>query len=350
MTSASQSKPIFISHAVADKEIADAIVDLLCVSMGIDPKDVFCSSLEGLGIPPGKNFISFIKNQIQTPKIVFLLISQNYMCRDFCLAELGATWAMSHLAIPIIVPPVEFDNLKAVLTGLQAVKISSVDGWNEILPILEQQLDKKANVARWHVKRDKFLAAIPDLIARQPAPTTVSFEKYKKLEESQQAALKALSEEQDSHAELSKLYEKVKGAKDKDEVRKIEIENLDEDVLFEELTGKAAQKLNTMSRMVIEAFYQRQLGDELTWPDGFNDDGRASDMRDALERQWLCEGHHGGLIVNEAHPLVRESIKALDELDTFLSGISSSFVDWYESEYKETLDFSSRDFWERHFI
>jgi hypothetical protein len=91
MSSSPRSKSIFVSHAVADKEVADCVVDLLDTAMGIDVlKNVFCASPEGIKIPAGSDFKQFIKEQIQEPQIVLLLISQNYFASQFCLAELGA--------------------------------------------------------------------------------------------------------------------------------------------------------------------------------------------------------------------------------------------------------------------
>lgn len=57
------SKSIFISHAVADKALVDRFVELLQIGSNVNGEDIFCSSLEGMGIPTGKNFIEFIKSQ-----------------------------------------------------------------------------------------------------------------------------------------------------------------------------------------------------------------------------------------------------------------------------------------------
>ncbi|WP_461256141.1 toll/interleukin-1 receptor domain-containing protein, partial [Treponema sp. R80B11-R83G3] len=96
------SKEIFISHSSKNKSIADKLVDLIETGIGVSSDNIFCSSLEGMGIPSGKNFINFIKEQITEPKIVILLLTQSYYKSIFCLCELGASWALSHNIIPII--------------------------------------------------------------------------------------------------------------------------------------------------------------------------------------------------------------------------------------------------------
>jgi len=112
-------KKIFISHAVKDKKLADSLVDLFQTGMDIKSRDIFCSSLEGLGIPSGSNFIEHIKSQLQSPEVVVALLSPNYFESQFCICELGATWAMSHELIPILVPPASYKDLKGVLLPTQ---------------------------------------------------------------------------------------------------------------------------------------------------------------------------------------------------------------------------------------
>lgn len=83
------SKPVFISHAVANRELADRLVDLFETGVGIPDGDIFCSSLQGMGIPSGVNFADFIRGQIRDPRVVVLVLSQEYFNSQFCVCELG---------------------------------------------------------------------------------------------------------------------------------------------------------------------------------------------------------------------------------------------------------------------
>ncbi len=81
-------RPFFISHAVKDQKLVDALVDALTTSGVASPDDIFCSSLEGMGIPRGQNFIDFIKGQLDRPRLVVIILSQNYYESAFCMCEL----------------------------------------------------------------------------------------------------------------------------------------------------------------------------------------------------------------------------------------------------------------------
>ena len=81
---------IFISHAVADKKLAKALVTFLKEAIGVPEKSIFCSSVKGHDIPLGADFNKYMKDKIQNPKLVILLITETYLERHFCLMELGS--------------------------------------------------------------------------------------------------------------------------------------------------------------------------------------------------------------------------------------------------------------------
>ncbi|WP_249702590.1 toll/interleukin-1 receptor domain-containing protein [Altererythrobacter sp. KTW20L] len=110
---------IFVSHATADKALARLLVDLLKEGIGVPGSAIFCSSLKGHGVPFTADFNHYMKDQIQQPKLVFLLMTPAYLESSFCLMELGAAWAKSLKALAIVVPPVGFDVVTKTL-GLKA--------------------------------------------------------------------------------------------------------------------------------------------------------------------------------------------------------------------------------------
>lgn len=153
------TKRVFISHAHADKSLVDALVDLIETGIGVPSKDIFCTALEGLGIPAGASFIDYIKQQIRRPDVVLLLITENYLKSRFCLAEMGAAWAMSHRVIPLIFGGMSPSEVGGVLGATQILKIGEDSGLNQFYQELTTALRvSKPNVPRWEAKKQKFLA------------------------------------------------------------------------------------------------------------------------------------------------------------------------------------------------
>ena len=152
------SRDIFISHAVKDKDLVENFVDnILQLGMGISTEDIFCSSLSGMGIPSGKNFIDYLKEEIQQPKGVIVFFSKSYISSQFCMCELGATWAMTHKILPILVPPLTYSDVKGVLTGIQVDKLNDADDLNRFQQTFSEILEKDVLFPQWEKKRNKFL-------------------------------------------------------------------------------------------------------------------------------------------------------------------------------------------------
>ena len=75
----SLTKKIFISHSSADKELVEIFVDkLLVCGMGFSNDDIFCTSLEGLGIKTGKDWRNEIQKNLCKSQVVILFITPNY--------------------------------------------------------------------------------------------------------------------------------------------------------------------------------------------------------------------------------------------------------------------------------
>lgn len=120
-------RDIFVSHAVADQHLAEMVVNLLVDAIGVPPKSIFCSSLPGYGVPLTYDFNVDMRDQIQEPKLVILLMTPSYMDSAFCLMEVGATWVKSLKPLPIVVPPVTFSDVTRTVGLRQGLEITNAN-------------------------------------------------------------------------------------------------------------------------------------------------------------------------------------------------------------------------------
>jgi TIR domain len=280
------SKPIFISHAAADKDIADAVLDLLNTAMNIDvTADVFCSSIAETGIKPGADFTQFIKEQIQTPKVVLLLITQNYLASQFCLAEVGACWAKSHDIIPLLVEPVVFADMKAVLAGKQALRIDDKADWNVVLEAFKAALGINPNINRWERKRDEVLSRIKALIPKQKPPAIVTMARYTELEARRSDANKEVVELEEKVRQLATVIEKLKPLKDAREVAQVELDSLPDAKKLEALSSTARKSLEGLPPVVRTALFHYFRGEPMPPPEaGDVNDHRKAPVLDHHDR------------------------------------------------------------------
>lgn len=164
MPKKTSSEPIFLSHAAADLKLVEAFETFLCKALNITSENIFCSSLEGQGVTKGTSFVDGIKDKAVQAKAVVALVSPAYMESPFCLAELGAAWALNTHRFPVVVPPTTFDAIQATLLGVVAVKIDNQEAVTQLLEDIGEALALPAPKAgvRARAMRDFFMA-LPDL-------------------------------------------------------------------------------------------------------------------------------------------------------------------------------------------
>ena len=108
----SGSKRIFISHSSKDKELIKRFVDwILLLGIGLSEQDIFCTSIEEMGIRNGDDIRQHIKENIQSADFSFLMISKNYKASEICINEMGAVWAVDNRVRYYLLPDVDFKEI-----------------------------------------------------------------------------------------------------------------------------------------------------------------------------------------------------------------------------------------------
>jgi TIR domain len=336
---------IFISHANADKKLVKAFVNLLQTGVDVRAKNIFCTSIEGLGIPTGKDFVTFIKERLGDAKFVIALITPQYYESLFCVCELGATWIQSKTFFPFLVPPLTYSDLKAVLLPTQAAKINDEAKLSELYDALVKAKLGTANTSKWQVELDVFLKALPKILRDLEGPSVVKAEKYKELEETYGAAQEKIAKLTKSLEKEREKFAKLEKVKDAAGVKELKRQYSSKEKQFNAAVAEAKSALDGLPNVVVEALYFRRLGKEWSPNLGFGMDDLRDEVESAEQHEYITRGE-SGIEVNDSHPEVSDAIDALDELDTFLT---SSKLDDFRKEFKEEnrypLSIENRRFW-----
>lgn len=338
---------LFISHAAQDKTLVEAVVDLLEGGVGIPHKSIFCSSLKGQNIKPGEDFVDSIRNNLDEATCVLALISEAYYASAFCMCELGGVWLASKSFLPVLVPPIDYKDLKAVLGGLQVSKIADEDDLDELRDELLSRLSLDGHATpRWNSKRKTFLSTLPELQKKIEFKGPVTRDKFEKLQAENRSYKEAYEALEAKLEDRDKLISDLKGAKDAKAVVQIVRKHSSVAESFEELVSGAAFALGALSRPVQEALYYR-IRKESYRPTG-NEEW--DDVKRPLEYGQLEVNSEGTLVtLNEKNTKVRKAIAALDELGSWLDEPPEDFYDWYEQDTGgEEPRLALRSFWDRH--
>lgn len=308
-------------------------------------KAIFCSSVAGHGIPLGVNFNDYMKNQIEKPKLVFLLMTPSYMESAFCLMELGAAWAQASHTIPIVVPPVPFEFVTKTLGLIQAWNIEKHTGLNELRAAvnasgvkLEARTDED-----WDAKRTQWRQQSKAAIKNLHGVTKVAASEHEALlveRDKLQAEVEDLESQLDTAAGT---IEKLKLAKSAEEVRSVMREvsgaaQIKEQ--FEELLSEIKKALPDAAALVRRHIIMDHYG-KASQIDWFND---RAEFEAAIQRNLIDAEDNS---VRWDGSKLRKLGKALGDLDAFLAGEEGEELAKVQAE-GVPMEADDIEFWTHH--
>lgn len=162
------SSRIFITHSSLDQELADSLVQALRLGANLGEQHIFCSSVEGLGIPTGEEFLQYIREQLEGTQLVIPLVTPAYLDSTFCSYELGAAWVRQVPLFPIAVPPVSRAGLPGPL-GARQVAVLNKAGLNECLKKVCAAVPDSSMSPQWERYRDALLSQFQQMQERLTA-------------------------------------------------------------------------------------------------------------------------------------------------------------------------------------
>ncbi|MBX4163363.1 toll/interleukin-1 receptor domain-containing protein [Priestia megaterium] len=314
------SKKIFISHAVKDKELVETFVDdLLNSGMDISSRDIFCSSLSGMGIPSGKNFVEYIKEQIQSPEVVIVFFSKAYINSQFCMSELGATWVLAHNMLPVIIPPLTHDDIKGVLTGIQVDRINDGTELTRFMEGLKDIFQIDISFSKWERKRTQFSEKLPQLLEKISYEDNVHFKEYQLLEKKYNDAQQEIIDFEKSIGEKEELIQKLKNCKDKEEVEQIvDSESKPAEEHFSHLISKVNDSLGRLPDIVSYVLYKELYARINIQFDLVEEKYLYELALSAYENKYL-EYDEPNFYINSEDFNVKNAVANLEKLDNYLN-------------------------------
>lgn len=155
---------VFISHASKDDLVGREVINLLQL-IGVKHQQIFYTSSAGYGIPLGKDWVETLRSEVSNEGVVISLLSKNYFSSQICLLEMGATWVLSKLHIPVLIPPLTFKDINDVINSTQGFQILDRLRWSSLKRELEKLFDlEPLPEDKWESQRDSILARIEKLL------------------------------------------------------------------------------------------------------------------------------------------------------------------------------------------
>ena len=160
-------KRVFISHSSKDKSIISEFVDeILLNGIGLNYSDIYCTSIEGLGIHNGNDMRNHIQAHISRCDYAFLILSENYKKSEICLNEMGAVWALNKTVKIFTIPPILYESLGWLMEVKQVHSIANNGGLNELYDEMTELYSIQKNTTQWDRHKKKFIQYVDNNISQ----------------------------------------------------------------------------------------------------------------------------------------------------------------------------------------
>lgn len=152
------AKKIFISHSSNDKDVIQKFVDhILLLGVGLSEDDIFCTSIEEMGIKNGEDLRKHIRENIQSADFSFLIISKNYKASEICLNEMGAVWAADSRVRYYLLSNVDFEEIGWLCDVNKADKLGDAVALDSLSEELTDYYSLPHKAVLWSRQRQNFL-------------------------------------------------------------------------------------------------------------------------------------------------------------------------------------------------
>lgn len=160
---------IFISHASRDRELVDELADLLKIGSGVPHNSIFNTDGAGAGVPSGVRFNEYIRSKVQGTGMVIAVLSPAFLSSAFCLAEIGAAWALQEDFFPLAVPGLDRSRFGGVLDGVQVRFLDDPVALAELHDRVSAKVEQRVPTETWRAQQQRFLERTGVLLARASA-------------------------------------------------------------------------------------------------------------------------------------------------------------------------------------
>jgi hypothetical protein len=157
-------KKLFISHSSKDDKIIAPLLDLINM-IGVPHDKIFYCSEEGYGLEPGTDLFYGLKAELNNEVFALFLLSKNFYESQICLCEMGAIWIKSYKQIPIIIPPMSFNEMDGVFPKNIGLTLNNEGNMDTLKDSLEKYFEiPSMGITRWNKVRDKYILEVNALL------------------------------------------------------------------------------------------------------------------------------------------------------------------------------------------
>jgi hypothetical protein len=118
---------IFVSHRESERQVGQLLVEFLLSAIEIEDKSIRCTSVPGHQLSYGQTISSQLKTDLHASSAIFAILTPQSLGSKWVLFELGASWALGKIVVPILGPGLRVSELPGPLVEYPCVRVDALD-------------------------------------------------------------------------------------------------------------------------------------------------------------------------------------------------------------------------------
>lgn len=124
---------IFISHAHADEDLAQAFVGVITKAFKISDEAIRCTSVPGYKLRAGAHTASQLRKEIEQTEFVLGIITPRSIESKYVLLELGAAWGLGKRTFPLVARGVKASRIPGPLGELHWIDLAASPDCHQLI-------------------------------------------------------------------------------------------------------------------------------------------------------------------------------------------------------------------------
>ena len=224
---------IFISHSHSDDAIAYELVDFLLEALGLNSREILCTSNPDQGLSYSSSSITDqLKEALKNSEALIILITSDSLHSAWIPFEAGSFWTTDKPIIPILGPgltqndlPGPLKNFLSISIGVQDVEDKVNSATNQLAKILNLQ---QAFTKRRSIKLQEFLDALKAWQSKRPAVPDLQQENEQlkaQIQELERSHSQELEKKESIIAQLKEHIEQLKSSQKTTVIVEVELKS-----------------------------------------------------------------------------------------------------------------------------
>lgn len=151
---------IFVSHSSQDKELIQALIDLLRSAFRLPAKDILCTSVPGHKLPGGADTEEELLSLLRDARLLIGVLTPASLSSSYVLFEIGARWGLKKPHIPVVANGVMPSDIKEPLKAKNALNAADEDDVHQLIEDVAKNLGKKKEPASAYNVKIRLLVSL----------------------------------------------------------------------------------------------------------------------------------------------------------------------------------------------